>query len=145
MVSEFVTKHFYTFKTGILLNVNFTTLFMFELSNYHLFCFFRWNLFSFIFSSYLALAVKSSQLKVRPQISSLSKAIETHQGHMMACAWLLGKLYKYLLSIPINLKYRLSVCLLEYNRKYKKTGSWLFCSGALYSHCLHTAKWWEGE
>ena len=87
MVSEFVTKHFYTFKTGILLNVNFTTLFMDSVflgrlfllchvwaSVSSAFCLFRWNLFSSIniFSSSLALAVKSSQLK---RIPSLSKAI----------------------------------------------------------------------
>ena len=35
----------------------------------------------------------------------------------------------------INPKYTLFVCFLEYNRKYQKPGSWLSCSGALYSHC----------
>jgi len=33
--------------------------------------------------------------------------------------------YKYLVSTPINPKYALFVCFLEYNRKYQKPGSWL--------------------
>ena len=51
-----------------------------------------------------------------------------------------------MMSTPINLKYTLCVCFLEYNSKYQKpgsrlfcSGSWLLCSGALYSHFLHTA------
>jgi len=67
------------------------------------------------------LLAKDITAKSVPQISLLSEAIVTHL------------LYKYSVSTQNN--YVLFVRFLEYNRKISKPGSWLSCSGALYSHC----------
>ena len=113
MVSEFLTKQFYTFKTHILLHSS-SLSFQNVIS-----CVLLDGICRSISALCLLALAKYITAKSVPQISLLTEAIVTHL------------LYKCLVSTPTNPKYALFVCFLEYNGKYQKPGSWLFSPGAL--------------